>query len=270
MNSKRGVFAALVVGGLLAGLFVGAPVEAGGANLTGRHAPDLVFPTGLNGLPSGGRLSQFRGSVVLLKFWIHNCPICLSQMPRIQQTYDRWREFGLEVVTVVHRVNAAKVQGLLTAKRWTFPVSLDPEGRLGTRYRVRRRPALYLIGADGRVLASNRATEGQIVKALGAQRVKGLRPIPEGADAIVDAVRTGNTGTALRLAQAREPEGSAFLKRVRDVAEADLRAHGARARRWIRARRAALAQQDLQVLQTEYVHTSLADLAKNERARALQ
>lgn len=248
-------------------LLSGAPADAAGANLTGRRAPDLTFPGGINGLSAGQRLSQFRGDVVWLKFWVHNCPICLSQMPTAQLRFERWQDFGLQVVTVLNRIDAAHAKRLMTSKGWTVPVALDPRGKLASRYRVKRRPTHYLIGPDGRVILSNRVSDTAITRALGKRRVASVRPVPAGAEAVVQAMRDGHTGTALRLAEKLTDQG--FQARVKAAAEVDLRAHARRAKRWLGSNRSASAQQDLRILQTEYVRTSLAALAAQERAAAL-
>lgn len=256
---------------LLAATLMWGPMsrcEAAGANLTGRQAPDLTFPGGINGISAGGRLSQFRGEIVWLKFWVHNCPICLSQMPTAQTRFERWRDFGLRIVTVVHKIDVAHAKRLMTSKRWTVPVSTDPQGLLAARYRVKHRPTHYLIGSSGRVLLSNRISDAAISRALGKRRLAAIQPVPAQGTPAADAVRDGRTGAALRLAQALGDSG--FTARVRTVAEADLRAHAKRAARWIRSGQSARAQADLTTLQTEYVRTSLAALASQERAAALR
>ena len=236
-----------------------APADAAGANLTGRMAPDLTFATGINGIQAGQKLSQLRGDVIWVKFWVHNCPICLGQMPSTQLRHERWEDFGLRVITIVHKIDAAHAQRLMSSRGWTVPVVLDRDGALARRYRVQRRPTHYLIGADGRVVVSNRISESAIKRALADRRRKQVMPIPKGGAAAAQAVADGQTGTGLRLAEALGDE--AFTARVRRVAEADLRAHARRAGRRFEARRAAKAHADLAVLQSEYEGTSLARLA---------
>lgn len=70
-----------------------------------RPAPPLEVPT-LN----GGKLSlqSLRGKVVLLKFFLTDCPHCQRSAGVIMPIYKEWKARGLEVVGVAINADAAQ------------------------------------------------------------------------------------------------------------------------------------------------------------------
>src|SRR5258706_16381235 len=45
-------------------------------------------------------MSSLKGKVVLVNFWATSCTVCVSEMPKMVQTYEKYREQGLETVAV--------------------------------------------------------------------------------------------------------------------------------------------------------------------------
>jgi len=76
----------------------------------GQRFPDLVFRS-----PSGkqGKLSDFRGKVVVLHFWGSWCPPCQREMPELQKLQGRF-ETATDVAFVLLPVR----ESLETAKQW--------------------------------------------------------------------------------------------------------------------------------------------------------
>ncbi len=125
------------VAALLCLAVVGAspPALAAGQwrDLNGRVAPDLTFADAALGLAPGTTLASLRGrQVVLLAFWLRDCPHCKREMPRVQELYDQYGRSGLQVVTVVHGYSTAEVAGVMRERGWDFPVASDPDGQMAT------------------------------------------------------------------------------------------------------------------------------------------
>lgn len=225
---------------LLAGvallLVAGVGARAEGRVLDGRTAPDFVFPGG-RGVEAGTRLSDYRGQVVWIKFVLRDCPRCLEELPRAQDRHDRWGGSGLVVLVVMHEHPPSAWREAYDAKGWTFPVGSDPEGRFARAWGVGRRPTDYVVGADGRVRASNRAPDDVLLEELARRRVARLGEVPPEEAAIREHVWRWDYGAALRLAEAllASEEASEAARRVatrvRDDAATELDARLAHARR---------------------------------------
>jgi peroxiredoxin len=180
---------------------------AEGAHLEGLMAPELTFPSGLNGIEPGTKLSSFRGRVVWLKFWLRDCPRCRKTLPEAQRLHDLYGKSGLVVLTVVHQYGPDQMREFMDLEnaqkeRYTFRVASDPTGSLAQAYQVNHRPTDYLIAIDGRVRISNGAPENVIFQELQKYRLKELGPVPLGLDEVERSVGEWKYGTALRLALA--------------------------------------------------------------------
>jgi len=104
----------------------------------------------------GGRrfaLTDLRGRVVLLNFWATWCHACREEMPSLERLQRRLGERGLSVVAVaVDRGSARGVRRFTAGYGVSFPVPLDPEGRVRRAYEVTALPLSYIIGRDGRII----------------------------------------------------------------------------------------------------------------------
>jgi|GEM_PF-3052158 len=175
---------------------------AEGAGLTGLLAPELTFPTGLNGITRGQTLSSFRGKVVWLKFWLRDCPRCRKTLPLAQELHELYGKSGLVVLTVVHQYTPDQMRPFLEKEGYTFPVACDPTGALAQSYQVNHRPTDYVIGVDGRIAVSNGGPEDVLHDELARFRVAELGRVPAGLEAVREEVRAGRYGPALKQAAA--------------------------------------------------------------------
>lgn len=254
--------------------------SAEGAELTGLMAPELTFTTGLNGIEPGMKLSQFRGKVVWLKFWLRDCPRCRSTLPEAQRMHDLYGKSGLVVLTVVHQYSPDQVRPFLEKPPllkgqspdqqfpYTFRVASDPTGALAQTYQVNHRPTDYLIAVDGRVKASNSASEDTILKELRVYREKELGTPPAGLRGVLESVGASDYGQALRLALAAAarpdapPAHKEFAARVEALVKQKLEDEIEVANQLWLKKNAAGARQRFEKLAQGYVDTPLAARAK--------
>jgi peroxiredoxin/Cu/Ag efflux protein CusF len=119
-------------------------------NLTSFPAPDFTLLT-LSGAPI--RLSDLRGKVVLLNFWVTWCGSCRAEMPTVDALYRRYKDRGLEVLAVnLDAATTSKVQAFVGELGVTFRVGLDPSSSIARTYRVAGLPTTYLIDRAGNVV----------------------------------------------------------------------------------------------------------------------
>jgi peroxiredoxin len=117
---------------------------------TGFAAPDFALPD-LHGRTR--RLSEFRGKVVFLNVWTTWCPPCRMEMPSMEALYRQFRDQDFVVLAVNADENGAEAARPFVAEfGLTFPVLLDPEGRVSTRYGVTGYPETFIIDRDGHVV----------------------------------------------------------------------------------------------------------------------
>ena len=94
------------------------------------------------------RLSEMRGTVVLINFWATWCGPCRLEMPAIQEQYERHYP-ELAVLAVDFDEPADEVQKFVDELGLTFEVLLDPRAKVQDLYRVRGYPTTYLVDTEG-------------------------------------------------------------------------------------------------------------------------
>ncbi len=148
----------LIIGAVvLAGVAI---VWAGRGDFTpadsGRMAPAYTAET-LDGQPFD--IESMRGQVVVLNVWATWCRPCVTEMPALQNLWERNRDAGL-VVAGISVDNPALVFGnvqdvvrtFVADHGITFPIVLDVDNRIEAGYPVIGLPTTYVIDRDGRIV----------------------------------------------------------------------------------------------------------------------
>lgn len=96
-------------------------------------------------------LADLRGKVVLLNVWATWCHPCRDEIPELRAIHDRYRGRGLELVGVSVDVDGAQdqIRQFMREFQMTYPVWLDPEERISTRFLIVGVPATFLIDRGG-------------------------------------------------------------------------------------------------------------------------
>ncbi len=136
---------------------VGAPVtpELLKALDLGGYPPDTKPPE-FSGRTLEGEtvaLAGLRGRVVLLSFWASWCLECRPEMPMFERLHREFTRRGLTVLGINAREGSEAVRRYARELSLTFPLVLDSDGEIGTRYGVIGMPTTFLIGRDGRAVA---------------------------------------------------------------------------------------------------------------------
>jgi peroxiredoxin/Cu/Ag efflux protein CusF len=114
------------------------------------QAPDFSLPD-LSGVPI--RLSDLRGKVVVVNFWLMRCGPCRAEMPTLDALYRRYKDRGLEVLAVnLDTDTASAVQAFVHDTGVTFRVALDPSSSTAQIYPVLILPTTYLVDRAGNVV----------------------------------------------------------------------------------------------------------------------
>lgn len=94
------------------------------------------------------RLSGFQGKPVLINFWATWCGPCQVEMPLIQEFYQKYAS-EMEVLAIDYDEPTADIQAFFDKFKLTFPVLLDPGGKITDQYQVRGFPTTYFIDREG-------------------------------------------------------------------------------------------------------------------------
>jgi peroxiredoxin len=98
-----------------------------------------------------GRLSDYRGSVVLLNVWATWCDPCRREMPSIEKLYQELGPKGFRVVAVSIDDGgaAADIREFAREHGLTFDILHDPTGAIQLVYQLIGVPESFLIDQDG-------------------------------------------------------------------------------------------------------------------------
>ncbi len=127
---------------MLASLFMACDKQSEQAS----YAPDFTLPT-IDG--ESVTLSDLGGKPVMLTFWQTRCPACELQSPFIQAFYDEWSSEKIAVLTINFGESAAVVQDFVSSQGFSYPVLLDPQGRVAQAYGIPGVPMTFFINTEG-------------------------------------------------------------------------------------------------------------------------
>ncbi|MGE5641038.1 MAG: TlpA family protein disulfide reductase [Clostridia bacterium] len=99
-------------------------------------------------------LADLRGKVVLVNFWATSCDVCVAEMPKLVQQYNRLAARGFDTVAVAMSYDHPNaVAGFAQGQHLPFKVALDTSGELAQAFRVMGTPTSVLLDRHGKVLA---------------------------------------------------------------------------------------------------------------------
>jgi len=133
---------------LLAGLPLSDTSQVAGVPREGQIAPDFTARD-LHGRIV--RLSQYRGSVVLLNFWATWCPACRREMPLLNTWYAANAARQLVVLGVDKQESVSDVRSFIRGRGLRYPLAIDENGAAVSAYALPGMPASFVIDRSGRV-----------------------------------------------------------------------------------------------------------------------
>ena len=128
-------------------------------------------------------LRDLSGRPILLNFWASWCSPCRTEMPYLQQAYDKWQGQGLVLLTIDLRDPVSAVSQFVQEGNYSMPVLLDSSGEVGAKYAVTVIPTTFFIGRSGIIedrrigsFRSLEAIESCLIKIMGQNEVTSPPP----------------------------------------------------------------------------------------------
>ena len=100
------------------------------------------------------KLSDMKGTPVVLNFWASWCPPCKAEMPEfdeIAKEYAGKVAFMMVDLTDGVQETQEKAQAFIDSMGYTFPVYFDTSGNAASVYNIRSIPATFVIDAQGNI-----------------------------------------------------------------------------------------------------------------------
>ncbi len=137
---------------LLAGVAVLAIAAVAYVSLSARQAAPSVTYTALDGQKFTS--DSLRGKVVMVNFWATSCVTCIKEMPQMVQTYNKYKDQGLEFVAVAMSYDPPNyVLNYAQTRNLPFKVALDTQGELAKSFGdVKLTPTTYVIDKEGNII----------------------------------------------------------------------------------------------------------------------
>jgi peroxiredoxin len=136
----------------LAGLAILVLAAVGYFSLSAQSTmPDVTF-TGLNGEKITSK--SLRGKVVIVNFWATSCATCIREMPQMVETYNKYKDKGLEFVAVAMSYDPPNyVLNFVQTRQLPFKVALDTSGEAAKSFGdVKLTPTTFIIDKNGRIV----------------------------------------------------------------------------------------------------------------------
>jgi thiol-disulfide isomerase/thioredoxin len=98
-------------------------------------------------------LASERGNVVFLNVWATWCGPCRFEIPELETMHNKYAGQGFKVIGVsVDESGADAVRAFVKEQKMTYPIEVDPEGKLANLLQTTVLPTSILIDRDGTIV----------------------------------------------------------------------------------------------------------------------
>lgn len=101
--------------------------------------------------PDGARvaLADLHGEIVLVNFWATWCPPCRAEMPAMERAWQGLRDKGVRFVAINVDEDKDTVAEFAESVGVSFPLLLDPGGKVTQSWPLRGLPTTFVVDANG-------------------------------------------------------------------------------------------------------------------------
>jgi peroxiredoxin len=143
LNLKAAVVTALAI------LAIGVGVALKPSSLDQAPASTFVLLDG-----SKKTNTDLQGKVTLVNFWATSCTTCVAEMPKIVQTFDKYKARGFQTIAVAMSYDPPSyVVNFSQTRQLPFDVAIDNTGAVARAWGdVRLTPTTYLVNKQGKIV----------------------------------------------------------------------------------------------------------------------
>ena len=102
------------------------------------------------------KIQDFVGKTVLVDVWATWCGPCLGEIPNMRKAYDAYHEAGFEIIGLSVDEDFEKLKSFVESAKIPWVIATQPKGSteitFSEKYGISGIPAMFLVGADGKVL----------------------------------------------------------------------------------------------------------------------
>ena len=117
---------------------------------SGDPAPDFSLPRLGGDTPLA--LADLRGKVVYLDFWASWCGPCRKSLPLYEEMNAGFPANRFQTIAVNLDETLEDALHFLDSHPVSYPILLDPEGKMASQWQIQVMPSSYLLDKDGVVV----------------------------------------------------------------------------------------------------------------------
>ena len=123
--------------------------------MVGKQMPDFRFINYANGKAMSLKECLAGKKYLLLDFWASWCKPCRKEIPNIKNLYKKYHTDGFEVVSISADTSEAAWKKALDEEKLPWYNDRDGQQGICNLYKVQYYPTIYLLDADGKVVAKD-------------------------------------------------------------------------------------------------------------------
>jgi cytochrome c biogenesis protein CcmG/thiol:disulfide interchange protein DsbE len=147
VKTKPLILLAIIVCAAVIAFLIIRPAPVPKVNTVGSEVADFDL-SGINN--NKVKLSDMRGSVVLVNFWATWCTSCVEEMPALERLAEILAgNPHFKIVTILYRDDLDRGSQYLKQNGYTFPVYINPDGTAPALFGITGVPETYIIDKRG-------------------------------------------------------------------------------------------------------------------------
>lgn len=124
-------------------------------NMGIRKIPGIAPPIDINLMDLTGkriRLSDMRGKIVFINFWVTWCAACLVEMPAMEKLNNKLKEKDFVMLAISMQEPASRVKDYFIKHKLSFTALLDTKGEVASRFGVISIPTTFIMDKGGDII----------------------------------------------------------------------------------------------------------------------